>query len=73
MLFLSRKPGEKVVIAESIIVTVVAVLGKQVRLRFEAPERVRILRAEIAGWNEQPPSRNGPVDASRKTPPNETS
>ena len=47
MLALSRKPGEKVVIGNTITLTVVAVRGDRVRLAFDAPEQVRILRAEL--------------------------
>ena len=49
MLVLSRKPGEKVLIGGGIAVTVVSVIGNKVRLAFDAPDQVRILRAELAG------------------------
>ena len=48
MLVLSRKPGEKVVIGNSITLAVVEVRGNRVRLAFDAPDQVRILRAELA-------------------------
>ena len=48
MLALSRKPGEQVVIGNTITLTVVAVRGDRVRLAFDAPAQVRILRAELA-------------------------
>jgi carbon storage regulator len=48
MLALSRKPGEKVIIGNGITLTVVEVRGDRVRLAFDAPEEVRILRAELA-------------------------
>jgi len=48
MLVLSRKPGEKVVIDNGITVTVVELTGNRVRLAFDAPEQVHILRAELA-------------------------
>ncbi len=54
MLVLSRKPGEKVVIGNGITVTVVEVQGKRVRLTFDAPDQVRILRAELACWVDDP-------------------
>ena len=54
MLVLSRQPGEKVVIGGGITVTVVSVLGNQVRLAFDAPDPVRILRAELLGWQDRP-------------------
>ena len=54
MLILSRKPGEKVVIGDNIIVTVVEVNGNRVRLAFDAPDDVRILRGELACWLDVP-------------------
>ena len=54
MLVLSRKPGEKVIIGNGITVTVVSVLGNKVRLAFDAPGQVRILRAELLGWQDRP-------------------
>ena len=55
MLVLSRKPGEKVIIGNGITVTVVSVLGNKVRLAFDAPDQVRILRAELACRQGEPP------------------
>jgi len=54
MLVLSRKPGEKVVIGHGITLTVVEVRGDRVRLAFDAPDQVRILRAELAGRQGEP-------------------
>ena len=54
MLALSRKPGEKVIIGNGITLTVVAVRGKRVWLAFDAPDQVRILRAELLGWQDRP-------------------
>ena len=48
MLVLSRKPGEQVVLGNGITLTVVEVRGERVRLAFDAPDQVRILRAELA-------------------------
>lgn len=47
MLVLSRKIGERVVVDDNIIVTVISVRGKNVRLGFEAPKDVRIDRSEV--------------------------
>ena len=47
MLVLSRKLGEKVVIDGDIVVSVVEVKGNRVRLAFEAPDHVTILRSEL--------------------------
>lgn len=47
MLVLSRKKGEKIVINNDIIVTVVEVKGDKVRLGIEAPKTVPIDRKEV--------------------------
>jgi carbon storage regulator len=50
MLVLSRKLGEKVVLSNGITLTVIAIRGDRVRLAFDGPDQVRILRAELGGW-----------------------
>ena len=62
MLVLSRKPGEKVVIGNGITVTVVAVAGNKVRVGIEAPDRVRILRGELACRQGEPAACDRPAD-----------
>ncbi len=47
MLVLSRRLGERIVIAKDIVVTVVGVHGKSVRLGVEAPQEVAVLRSEL--------------------------
>lgn len=59
MLVLSRKPGEKVITSNGITVTVAELDRNRVRLGFEAPAEVRILRAELASRLEQWPAING--------------
>jgi carbon storage regulator len=48
MLVLSRKVGERVVIGDRIVVTVLEVKGRQVRLGFEAPPDIQIWRGELS-------------------------
>lgn len=48
MLVLSRKLGEKIVIGDSIVLTVVKIDRNQIRLGIEAPPDVPIFREEIA-------------------------
>ena len=48
MLVLSRKLGEKIVIGERVILTVVKVDRNQVRIGIEAPPEVLVYREEIA-------------------------
>lgn len=47
MLILSRMPGEHLVIAGNIKVTVVAVRGEKVRLGIEAPRDIDVHREEV--------------------------
>lgn len=47
MLVLSRKPGESIHIGDDVTVTVLKTSGGTVRLGFEAPDDVRILRSEL--------------------------
>jgi carbon storage regulator len=54
MLVLSRKPGQKIVIAGGITLTVVGVEGKRVTLGIEAPSSVHILRGELQDEADRP-------------------
>jgi len=47
VLILTRRPGERVVIAEDILIEVMGVSGHTVRLGISAPEGVSIFREEI--------------------------
>jgi carbon storage regulator len=47
MLVLSRKPGETIIIGDSIRITIVAILGDKVRLGIAAPPEVIVDRQEI--------------------------
>ena len=47
MLVLSRKLGEKILIGDSIVLTVVKIDRNQIRLGIEAPTDVAIYREEI--------------------------
>jgi len=48
MLVLSRKLGEKILIGDSIVLTVVKIDRNQIRLGIEAPSEVAIYREEIS-------------------------
>ncbi len=47
MLVLSRKLGEKIMIGDSIVVTIVKIDRNQIRIGIEAPGEVPIYREEI--------------------------
>jgi carbon storage regulator len=49
MLVLGRKAGQRLLIGEQVVVTVVAVCGSQVRLGIDAPTEVTIRRDELCG------------------------
>lgn len=53
MLVLSRKESEKIMLGDSIVLTIVRVSGDRVRLGIEAPSDMLILRKELeqAGAN----------------------
>lgn len=48
MLVLSRKPGERILIGNDIVVTVVRFQGGTVRLGIEAPREFAVIREELA-------------------------
>ncbi|HUN77604.1 MAG TPA: carbon storage regulator CsrA [Solirubrobacteraceae bacterium] len=47
MLILTRRPGERVVIGEDVLVTVMEISGQTVRLGIAAPSELPIYREEI--------------------------
>ena len=53
MLVLSRREGEKIIIGNSIVVTVVRGGADKVRIGIEAPENVLILRGELEVFDEE--------------------
>lgn len=47
MLILTRKAGEKLVINDNIVITILEFKGNQVRVGIDAPDEVSILREEV--------------------------
>jgi len=47
MLYLTRKIGDSVVINDNIEVTVIEVRGKSIKLGFDFPQEVTVLRREL--------------------------
>ena len=48
MLVVSRKPGQRILIGDKIVVTVVKVSGGAVRIGVEAPAELPVIREELA-------------------------
>jgi carbon storage regulator CsrA len=68
MLVLSRKRGEKIVIEGGITVTVIEVKGNQIRLGIDAPDDIRILRGELACWQDLSTPAQTPTDDGELLP-----
>ena len=51
MLILTRRKGESIMIGDDIVVTVLDIRGSQIRLGFEAPNDVNIVREELLPVN----------------------
>ncbi|MCA9020069.1 MAG: carbon storage regulator [Planctomycetaceae bacterium] len=49
MLVLTRKRGERIVICENIVLTIVSIRGNRVKLGVHAPEHVKIHRDDRRG------------------------
>ncbi|MCA9135636.1 MAG: carbon storage regulator [Planctomycetales bacterium] len=47
MLVLSRKPGEKLMIGDDVVLTINRIAGNRVAIGIEAPRDVRIVRGEL--------------------------
>ena len=61
MLVITRKVGERICIADDIVVEVLDILGSNVRIGIEAPQEIRIFRHEL--WLEIQ-AENEPAEAS---------
>lgn len=46
MLVLTRKPGEQVIVGNNVVITVIELKGGRVRLGFEAPNDMSIVRPD---------------------------
>jgi carbon storage regulator len=56
MLVLSRRCGQRIVVSENIVVTVVSTRGSRVRIGIEAPAEVGIARQEVWMPSDEPGS-----------------
>jgi carbon storage regulator len=49
MLIITRRPGEKIMVGDDVVVHVMEIVGNSVRVGIEAPRSVPVYREEI--WN----------------------
>ena len=49
MLIITRRPGEKIMLGDDIVVHVMEIVGNSVRVGIEAPRSIPVYREEI--WN----------------------
>src|SRR6185437_9326987 len=69
MLVLSRKPGERILIGNDVVVTVVRIGPNTVRLGIDAPSNLRIIRQELFVEEDQSsPSPNPPQSSTTENP-----
>jgi carbon storage regulator len=47
MLILTRRPDEKIIIGDDIVISIVEVRGDQVRVGVDAPKTVKVYREEV--------------------------
>lgn len=47
MLIITRRPDQKVMIGDDVVVEVLEIVGNQVRLGVQAPQSIRVFREEI--------------------------
>lgn len=76
MLVLSRKPGERIMIGEDVVVTVVRIGPNNVRIGIDAPRDLNIVREELCSGGTSPavqpaaeprqPSPSRPVDEHQR-------
>jgi carbon storage regulator len=63
MLVLSRRKGERILVGNDVVLTVVAIRGNRVRIGIEAPPEVHVLRDEIPRFETPLPAHGMPVEA----------
>ena len=49
MLIITRKPGEKIMLGDDVVIHVMEIVGNSVRIGIQAPRAVPVYREEI--WN----------------------
>jgi carbon storage regulator len=71
MLIITRRPGEKIVLGDDVVVTVMEISGQTARIGIEAPKALPVYREEIweAVKQENEAAARASVDALPEVPP----
>jgi carbon storage regulator len=56
MLVLSRKPGERILLGDDIVITVIRIGPNSVRIGIDAPQCLNIVREELERYEDTKPS-----------------
>jgi carbon storage regulator len=56
MLVLSRRAKERIQIGDNVVITVLEIRGRKVRLGFDAPQEIPVLREELRDAIAPPPT-----------------
>ena len=71
MLIITRKPGEKIMLGDDVVVHVMEIVGNSVRIGIQAPRSLPVYREEI--WNAvqrgEPGRRDGEPGRAARRPP----
>ena len=68
MMMLTRKIGEKIMIGDDVVITVVDISHGKARLGFEAPRSVNILRGELITRKEKQDAENQAKKVANQAP-----
>jgi carbon storage regulator len=64
MLVLSRKEGERILLGDNIVITLVRCAGGKARIGIEAPQECKIIREELVGRLPNPRPEKGSARAA---------
>jgi carbon storage regulator len=67
MLIITRRPGEKIMVGDDIVIHVIEIVGNSVRIGIEAPRSVPVYREEI--WNAVREEKRAAAEAAPDTLP----
>jgi carbon storage regulator len=67
VLIITRRPGEKIMLGEEIVVHVMEIVGNSVRVGIEAPRSIPVYREEI--WNAVREENRAAADAASNALP----